>query len=634
MENVKVSVILTSYNHAAFIRKSIDSVLSQSFKDYELIIIDDCSSDDSCDIIESYQDERIQFIKHEYNRGGGIKEGVENYAKGEYIAIQHSDDFWGDENKLKKQVDYLDDHKECAAVFTGVQVVNDDDSPYDKEESFYYNIFEQPNRSRFEWLRFFFFYGNCLCHPSILIRKDAYEENGAMEFVYPYRQIPDLLRWTRLCLKHDIYIIPEKLTCFRVHENEERNTSGFTIENAQRNCVELFSYNRHFLEITDETSFTKVFPEWSEFSTKEYFNNKYALARMCLLPDTAVYTKLFGLALLNELLTDIKERDNLQKYYGFSRSEYHHLAGKYDIFNKFSSGIKLFSTLYYHESDHFTLEKGIRQEYRLQESYDFNYHYSVAIDSINGNRLYFRFDPSEEVLVKCCIKEFKVNGKALAFRPIGCIESFEGADIFGTTDPMYIAEMPVNAVEGSTKYDIILSGEVRLLTNEEIATLLLNYQSNKFEYFMLTGKYDKKDRLPVNVKQFCSLFYSGTKGFESEKSIVKEYMLLESHSFSYQYSITLNDISSKRLYLRFEPSEGIFIKCKIREFKVNGVEVVCKPLGSIRSTDGADVFKTIEPIYIVEIPIKKKKQQLKLDIVISGKIQLLSHEEIAACIKG
>ena len=385
MENVKVSVILTSYNHAAFIRKSIDSVLSQSFKDYELIIIDDCSSDDSCDIIESYQDERIQFIKHEYNRGGGIKEGVENYAKGEYIAIQHSDDFWSDENKLKKQVDYLDNHKECAAVFTGVQVVNDDDSPYDKEESFYYNIFEQPNRSRFEWLRFFFFYGNCLCHPSILVRKNIYEENGAMEFVYPYRQIPDLIRWTRLCLQHDIYIIPEKLTCFRVHENEAKNTSGFSVENAQRNCVELFSYNRHFLDIENEESFTKVFPEWSEFSIKGYFNKKYALSRMCLLPDTAMYTKLFGLALLNELLTDVKERDNLQKYYGFTRSDYHQLAGKYDIFNRFSSGIELFSTLYYGESDEFTLEKGVRQEYKMVGSYNFDYHYSVSISGIKGN---------------------------------------------------------------------------------------------------------------------------------------------------------------------------------------------------------------------------------------------------------
>ncbi|WP_160558413.1 glycosyltransferase family 2 protein [Parablautia muri] len=634
MKNIKVSVILTSYNHSPFLKKSIDSVLSQSFQDYELIIIDDCSSDNSCDIIESYHDERIQFIKHEYNRGGGIKEGVENYAKGEYIAILHSDDFWKDEDKLAKQVTYLDKHQECAAVFTWVQVVNDDGSPYDKKESFYYNIFEQSNRSRFEWLRFFFFNGNCLCHPSILVRKNIYEENGAMEFVYPYRQIPDLIRWIRLCLRHDIYIIPEKLTCFRVHENEAINTSGFSIENAQRNCVELFCYNRHFLEIEDEEAFIKVFPEWSEYSVKGYFNIKYALSRMCLLSTTVMYTKLFGLALLNELLVDIRVRDDLQKYYGFSRYDYHQLAGKYDIFNKFSSGIKQFSTLYYSESNEFTLKNGIREEYKLLDSYAFSYHYSVMLDNISSNMLYFRFDPSEEVLVKCSINEFKVNGKELLFRPIECIESFEGMDIFGTTDPMYIAEMSVNTENATNEYDIVLSGEVKALTNEEIASLLLNYQSNKFEYFKLTGKYDKKDRLPVNLMQFCSLFYSTTKEFASEKSIRKEYMLLETHSFCYEYSIIFNGVNCKKIYLRFDPCEGIFVKCKIKEFKVNGEEVIYKPLESIKTVDGIDIFKTIDPIYIVEIPIKKKILQLKLDIIISGSIQLLSHEEIASCICG
>jgi len=633
MENIKVSVILTSYNHAAFLKKSIDSVLLQSFQNYELIIIDDCSSDDSCDIIESYHDERIQFYRHDYNRGGGaIKEGVQNYAKGEYIAILHSDDFWKDKNKLKKQVDYLDNHKDCAAVFTWVQVVDDDDSPYDKKENFYYNIFDQPNRSRFEWLRFFFFHGNCLCHPSILVRKNAYEENGAMEYVYPYRQIPDLLRWTRLCLKHDIYVIPEKLTCFRLHENERQNTSGFSVENAQRNCVESFSYNRYFLEIMDEDSFIKIFPEWKEFSAKGYFNNRYALGRMCLLPITTMQTKLFGLALLNEVLTDVRERDNLKKYYDFTNLDYFQLTGKYDIFNIFPSGVKQFSTLFYSESDEFTLERGVRQEYNLLESYSFSYQYTVTIDDIKGNILYFRFDPSEEILVKCSIKEFRVNGKNLLFWPIECIESSDGVDIFGTTDPMYIAEMPIDIGNVSDEYNIVISGEVRLLKNEEIASLLRNYSSNKFEYFMMTGKYDKKDRLPVNIRQFSTLFYSETKEFVSEKSIRKEYVLLGLHSFCYHYSIVLNDINCRKLYLRFDPSEEVFIKCKIKEFRVNGEEVMYKSFKSRKSADGEDVFKTLDPIYIAPVSVKKKARQFKLDIIIAGDIQLLSHEEIAASI--
>lgn len=632
MENVKVSIILTSYNHAAYLRKSIDSVLEQTFENYELIIIDDCSTDNSCEIIESYLDERIQFVRHEYNRGGGIKEGVEKFAKGEYIAILHSDDFWNDKKKLEKQVEYLDCHKDCAAVFTGVQVVNDDNSFYDKKESFYYNIFDQPNRSRFEWLRFFFFHGNCLCHPSILVRKSAYEENRALEYVYPYRQIPDLVRWVRLCLRHEIYIIPEKLTCFRLHANESMNTSGFSVENAQRNSVELFSYNRHFLEITDEDSFEKVFPEWKEYSVNGYFNNRYALARICLLPATAMQTKLFGMVLLNDVLTDINEREKLKKYYGFTNKEYYQFTGKYDIFNKFPSGAKQISTLYYSESDEFILEKGIRWEYSILESHSFHYNYTFTIESINSNTLYFRFDPSEDILIKCRIEEFKVNGTSLPFRPIESMRSCEGTDLFGTTDPMYIAEMPAGLKVDSGKYNIVISGNIQLLKNDELVPLLRSYRNSEFEYLKLTGNYDRYDILPVNARNFCTLFYGKTKEFTPECSVRNEFFLLESYSFSYQYSVIIDEINSEEVYLRFDPAENVFIKCKMKEFKVNGVEAVYEPVGALKASEEIDVFKTLDPIYMIKIPVDKEIQQVKLDITVSGEIWLMSHEEIAACI--
>ena len=121
-----VSVILTSYNHAKFLRASIESVLGQTYKDFELIIVDDCSSDESWDIICSYSDDRIRKVRHFYNYGSGVlKDTINRYARGKYIAVHHSDDVWM-LDKLQKQLDFLTRHREYKIVFTNVSVINEE----------------------------------------------------------------------------------------------------------------------------------------------------------------------------------------------------------------------------------------------------------------------------------------------------------------------------------------------------------------------------------------------------------------------------------------------------------------------------------------------------------------------------
>ena len=83
MVSTKVSVIMPSYNKEAFIGKSIKSILNQSFADFELIIIDDCSTDSSVDIIKGFQDERIRFYQNETNIGiaANRNKGIVNFLK-------------------------------------------------------------------------------------------------------------------------------------------------------------------------------------------------------------------------------------------------------------------------------------------------------------------------------------------------------------------------------------------------------------------------------------------------------------------------------------------------------------------------------------------------------------------------
>ena len=102
-----VSIIMPSWNTEKFIGKSIQSVLDQTYRNWELIIVDDCSTDGTDEIVASFNDERIRYLKNESNCGAAL---TRNYAmreaKGEWIAFLDSDDLWTPE-KLEKQINFM-----------------------------------------------------------------------------------------------------------------------------------------------------------------------------------------------------------------------------------------------------------------------------------------------------------------------------------------------------------------------------------------------------------------------------------------------------------------------------------------------------------------------------------------------
>ena len=109
----KVSIFMSSFNYASYISEAINSVLNQTFSDYELFIFDDASTDESWQIIQSYTDPRIHSFRNNENRNDkeGMNKVIFSMATGEYIAVHHSDNIWEPE-KLQKQSDFLDTHPE------------------------------------------------------------------------------------------------------------------------------------------------------------------------------------------------------------------------------------------------------------------------------------------------------------------------------------------------------------------------------------------------------------------------------------------------------------------------------------------------------------------------------------------
>jgi len=122
---VFVSVIMPSYNHEKYVSEAINSVLNQSAKDFELIIIDDCSSDSSPKIISNYEskDARIRVFIHNKNMGIAktLNEGIDK-ANGKFIAFIGSDDIWVN-SKLEKQLAILENNEDLV-VWSDGQIID------------------------------------------------------------------------------------------------------------------------------------------------------------------------------------------------------------------------------------------------------------------------------------------------------------------------------------------------------------------------------------------------------------------------------------------------------------------------------------------------------------------------------
>ncbi|WP_144905660.1 glycosyltransferase family 2 protein [Halobellus captivus] len=119
-----VSVVIPTYNRADAVQRTLDSVLEQSLEDIEAIVVDDASADETIDVVQSYDDQRVTLLSHETNRGGsaarntGIKE-----ASGDYIAFVDSDDEWLP-RKLERQVQTLERKGEnWVAAYCGVEMI-------------------------------------------------------------------------------------------------------------------------------------------------------------------------------------------------------------------------------------------------------------------------------------------------------------------------------------------------------------------------------------------------------------------------------------------------------------------------------------------------------------------------------
>lgn len=323
-----ISVIVPAYNHEKYVGHTIESILGQTFQDFEIIIADDCSKDQTVKEIKKFKDPRIKLFQFEKNQGACVVVNhCISFSEGKYIAILSSDDIFLP-NKLEKQVCFLDSNPNIGAVFSYAQIIDSEGHEFADENHFYCHIFNQPNRNRFEWLNYFFYKRNCLCHPSILIRKECYKEVGYYD--PRFAQLPDFDMWIRLCLQYEIHIIPEKLIKFRIHND---NTSGNKPDKVIRAAWELKQILKKFLAIK-AVEFWKVFPNAMD-EVKNFPDDLvlFLVAKLALEVNSPIYQS-FAIDTFHELLSDEGRRARLVETFGFDYIDFIYLSGQYDFFKQ------------------------------------------------------------------------------------------------------------------------------------------------------------------------------------------------------------------------------------------------------------------------------------------------------------
>lgn len=214
MEQPLVSIILPTYNRAKFIEKAIRSVWTQTYSNMELIVVNDGSTDDTVLVLDrlSKENAKITIVNNQKNSGivVALNNGIKS-AKGKYIARLDDDDFWQDDKKIEKQVNFLENNKDYVLVGGGVIKVDKDGKEIDR--------FLLPEKD--EDIRKSILIDNVFVHTSVLFRKDAFEKTGGYNQDFLYIEDWDL--WMNLGIIGKMYNFQEFFVRYLDQENGNNN---------------------------------------------------------------------------------------------------------------------------------------------------------------------------------------------------------------------------------------------------------------------------------------------------------------------------------------------------------------------------------------------------------------------------
>ena len=231
--NPKLSIIIPTYNHARFLRTALDSIRAQAFDDWEAIVVNNFSADDTVDVVESYNDPRIQLVNF---ANQGIIAAARNHGlsltQAHFVAFLDSDDFWYPQ-KLQRCIDKLADGYDLvchAEMWAG---------PGERRRTMHYG---PESRATYESL---LLEGNCISTSAVVVRRECLERVGGFSTQPEFVTAEDYELWLKLARDGaKIGFVDEVLGEYLIHEG---NQSRAALRNMQA-VMEVFEHHRSALE--------------------------------------------------------------------------------------------------------------------------------------------------------------------------------------------------------------------------------------------------------------------------------------------------------------------------------------------------------------------------------------------------
>ena len=226
-----VSVIMPSYNTAKYIKESVESVIRQTYTNWELLIVDDCSTDNTDEVISPFlADKRIRYLKNPVNSGAAVSRNrALREAKGRWIAFLDSDDLWYPQ-KLEKQIEFMEKHN-YSFSYTEYTEIDKDSRPNGRRVS-------GPKRITQTGMYNY-------CWPGCLTVMYDAERIGLVQ-IEDIKKNNDYSMWLKICRKADCCLLDEVLAAYRSGRDGSISSQGY---------LELIAWHFRLFKEAEQTSF-------------------------------------------------------------------------------------------------------------------------------------------------------------------------------------------------------------------------------------------------------------------------------------------------------------------------------------------------------------------------------------------
>ncbi len=247
------------YNAGRYLADAIESILAQSFEDFELIIINDGSTDESPLVIQSYLDQRIKFINHKFNSGlvAALNTGLQS-ATGKYIARMDQDDI-SFPGRLQMQYNYMEQHPDCVLLGTQVKVIGEN------KLSKMYTVSNELKAS--------LLFGTSFAHPSVMMRASILK-NKHIAYDEQFKHAEDYGLWTQLAMCGEIANLEEVCLEYRKHPSQYTKVFSDGMLKATRKIRSLYLDKLGAaVSIEEKQMLNEIAEKQIDYTNEEQINN-------------------------------------------------------------------------------------------------------------------------------------------------------------------------------------------------------------------------------------------------------------------------------------------------------------------------------------------------------------------------